>query len=50
MLSYTRRTAAWGRPQNLVIFAIDATPLTIGTGGVSRYTRELAKALAHGFP
>lgn len=30
--------------------ALDATPLTIGTGGVRRYTWELARALAQNFP
>ena len=30
--------------------AIDATPLVEGTGGISRYTTELAGALAQGFP
>lgn len=30
--------------------ALDATPLTISTGGVTRYTLELARALANGFP
>jgi glycosyltransferase involved in cell wall biosynthesis len=30
--------------------ALDATPLTISTGGVARYTLELARALAAGFP
>jgi len=29
-----------------VIAALDATPLTVPTGGVTRYTRELARALA----
>src|SRR5438067_960238 len=36
MLSYT----------NGVVIALDATPLSIGTGGVSRYTLELTRALA----
>ena len=30
--------------------ALDATPLTIPTGGVRRYTEELSLALAHNFP
>ncbi len=30
--------------------AIDATPLTLPTGGVSRYTAELSTALARSFP
>ena len=30
--------------------AIDATPLTLSTGGIVRYTRELATALAEQFP
>lgn len=30
--------------------ALDATPLTISTGGVARYTLELARALATEFP
>ena len=29
---------------------IDATPLTVATGGIARYTRELALALARCFP
>jgi len=29
-----------------VIIALDATPLTVSTGGVARYTAELARALA----
>ncbi len=33
-----------------VMIALDATPLTISTGGVARYTFELACALARGFP
>jgi glycosyltransferase involved in cell wall biosynthesis len=33
-----------------VIAALDATPLTVPTGGVTRYTRELARALAEGYP
>jgi len=30
--------------------AIDATPLTVPTGGIARYTRELFSALQAGFP
>ena len=30
--------------------ALDATPLTVSTGGVRRYTEELALALARNFP
>ena len=30
--------------------ALDATPLSVSTGGVRRYTEELAKALANEFP
>jgi glycosyltransferase involved in cell wall biosynthesis len=30
--------------------AIDATPLTLKTGGLARYTAELAEALAHEYP
>jgi glycosyltransferase involved in cell wall biosynthesis len=33
-----------------VIIALDATPLTVPTGGVARYTFELARALARRFP
>jgi glycosyltransferase involved in cell wall biosynthesis len=40
MLSYT----------SAVIIALDATPLTVPTGGVARYTSELACALATRFP
>ena len=40
MLSYT----------SLVTIALDATPLTISTGGVARYTVELARALAVRYP
>jgi len=40
MLSYT----------SAVIIALDATPLTESTGGVARYTSELARALAARFP
>ena len=31
-----------------MIAALDATPLTVPTGGVTRYTWELARALAAG--
>src|SRR5678816_1974156 len=40
MLSYT----------SAVIIALDATPLTLSTGGVGRYTWELALALAAEYP
>jgi glycosyltransferase involved in cell wall biosynthesis len=40
MLSYT----------SAVIIALDATPLTMSTGGVGRYTLELARALATEYP
>jgi len=30
--------------------ALDATPLTVATGGVTRYTAELARALAQSYP
>jgi len=33
-----------------MIIALDATPLTVPTGGVRRYTEELALALARNFP
>lgn len=33
-----------------MIAALDATPLTVPTGGVKRYTTELARALAVGYP
>jgi glycosyltransferase involved in cell wall biosynthesis len=33
-----------------VIAALDATPLTVPTGGVTRYTSELARALAAHYP
>jgi glycosyltransferase involved in cell wall biosynthesis len=40
MISYT----------SAVIIALDATPLTLSSGGVARYTRELARALAENYP
>ena len=40
MLSYT----------SPVIIALDATPLTVPTGGVARYTAELSRALAASYP
>jgi glycosyltransferase involved in cell wall biosynthesis len=40
MLSYT----------SAVTIALDATPLTVSTGGVGRYTLELARALACEYP
>ena len=30
--------------------ALDATPLTVPTGGIRRYTEELTRALAENFP
>src|SRR6185437_12659266 len=33
-----------------VTIALDATPLSVSTGGVARYTSELARALALRFP
>ena len=30
--------------------ALDATPLTVSTGGIRRYTAELSRALASEFP
>jgi glycosyltransferase involved in cell wall biosynthesis len=33
-----------------MIAALDATPLTIPTGGIRRYTAELARSLARNFP
>ena len=33
-----------------MITALDATPLTVPTGGVTRYTNELARALAANYP
>lgn len=33
-----------------MITALDATPLTLATGGVMRYTKELARALAAAYP
>src|SRR6516225_8113534 len=55
MLSYTR-TLDHSRPplrQEIappVTIALDATPLSVPTGGVARYTLELARALAFRFP
>src|SRR5690349_8089595 len=40
MLSYT----------SAVTIALDASPLTVSTGGVGRYTLELARALASEYP
>jgi len=40
MLSYT----------SAVTIALDATPLTVSTGGIGRYTLELARALASEYP
>lgn len=45
MLSYTTLDG-----KNIVTIGIDATPLTVATGGVARYTQELARALAVHFP
>ena len=33
-----------------MIVAIDATPLTVSTGGIRRYTEELSRALRSGYP
>jgi glycosyltransferase involved in cell wall biosynthesis len=33
-----------------MVVAIDATPLSVSSGGVRRYTEELARALGHAFP
>ena len=33
-----------------MMIGLDATPLTVATGGVARYTRELCRALAQEFP
>ncbi|MGH9594668.1 MAG: glycosyltransferase family 4 protein [Bryobacteraceae bacterium] len=40
MISYT----------SAVTIALDATPLALSSGGVSRYTQELARALAENYP
>ena len=48
MLSYT--SAVNIAPHAGPPIALDATPLTIATGGVARYTSELARALAARFP
>ena len=48
MLSYTRTLDQEIAPP--VTFALDATPLSVPTGGVARYTLELARALAFRFP
>src|SRR3954469_20152873 len=48
MLSYTRTLDQNTAPP--VIFALDATPLSVPTGGVARYTLELSRALAQQFP
>lgn len=44
MLSYTSAVSS------ALTIALDATPLTVPTGGVRRYTLELARALAVEFP
>ena len=48
MLSYTRTLDQNTAPP--VTIALDATPLSVPTGGVARYTLELARALAARFP
>jgi glycosyltransferase involved in cell wall biosynthesis len=48
MLSYTRTLDQEIAPP--VTIALDATPLSVPTGGVARYTLELARALAFRFP
>jgi glycosyltransferase involved in cell wall biosynthesis len=45
MLSYTTLTG-----HRTMTVALDATPLTVATGGTRRYTLELARALARRFP
>src|SRR5262249_45356600 len=37
-------------PTLAVTIGLDATPLSVSTGGISRYTAELARALAAEFP
>src|SRR6201992_1125952 len=49
MLSYTLECLTSAKGTALTI-ALDATPLTVSTGGVARYTLELARALASQFP
>lgn len=48
MLSYTRTLDQKIAPP--LTIALDATPLSVPTGGVARYTLELARALALRFP
>jgi glycosyltransferase involved in cell wall biosynthesis len=48
MLSYTRTLDQKIAPP--LTIALDATPLSVPTGGVARYTQELARALALRFP
>ena len=48
MLSYTRTLDQKTAPP--LTIALDATPLSVPTGGVARYTLELARALAVRFP
>ncbi len=48
MLSYTRTLDQKTAPP--VTIALDATPLSVPTGGVARYTLELSRALAARFP
>jgi len=45
MISYTTPAG-----KNIVTIGLDATPLTVSTGGVARYTLELSRALATHFP
>lgn len=48
MISYTLASSC-GLAACAVIIALDATPLSLSTGGVARYTLELARALAREF-
>ncbi len=51
MLSYTfELLRSYSPPVPALNIALDATPLTVSTGGVTRYTLELARALAAEFP
>lgn len=48
--SEDKRPAKGKGPSTTVKLAIDATPLSVPTGGVARYTAELSRALAGVFP
>lgn len=54
MLSYTLKSLpakrSVGGIGKTVTIALDGTPLTISTGGVARYTLELARAMAEAYP